>query len=212
MKKNIFLIVFVIFASIVFYKFGPKNTSPQQKETRPQTTATAIPTSAPTTKNNNDKDLTKVQKSTSQPKKLITKKPKPLSLFPKLQSVDLSNLKEPIKHYNELKNEVLASIPLKGELKKEAKNNPHGPSFKLIQAGKKLGSLKSFILKYPNDQNIQKEAEDFYEQCASYSSYPNSVRSLCLYNRTILSKNKGEKFDTDPYPEEIKKVVLKQGM
>ncbi len=210
MKRNIFLIVFVIFASTVFYKFGRQK--PVQKiqkiqETKvdnastPLVTASPVPNAAPTTK---------PEKRAKVRAEVNNKRDVPI--LPKLQKVETAYLKEPLKEYSEIKNKVLSSIPTKDELKAETQKNSHMPSSKLIQAGKELGALKSFILRYPNSSNVQKEAEQFYEQCASYTSYPNSIRSLCLYNRTVLSKNKGEKFDTSSYPPEIRKVIQKQGM
>ncbi len=208
MKRNIFLIVFVFFATTVFYKFGPKPPTPTPSKSnldKVKKATTPIPA--------------KVQGTPSAPPTPVASPPaqqvvekESTSILPQLQKVDTSTLSGAVKDYSELKNQVLDSIPSKDELKEEAKKNPHMPSSKLIQAGKELGQLKSFILRYPDNSAVQKEAEAFYEQCATYTSYPNSIRSLCLYNRTILSKNKGEKFDTSAYPDEVKKVILKQGM
>lgn len=208
MKRNIFVMVFIIFASTVFYKYGrhklhvSKHISKYATKTHqslpptPKPTPAAIKTIAP---------VASVEATPKQEKR-------PTPILPKLQKIDTSLLKSPLRDYAELKNKALAAIPVKIDLRKEVNRDPHLPSPKLIAAGKALGALKSFILKYPDNPEIQKEAREFYEQCAAYTEYPNSIRTLCLYNRRVLAKNRGKKFDITPYPEEIKKVIQKPGM
>ena len=142
----------------------------------------------------------------------VIEKEADISLFPELRVVDLSKSSGVLKDFSEIKNKVITSIPSKETLKESASKNTHLPSKELIEAGKKLGELKSFILRYPDNAEVQKHAESFYEQCASYTTYPNSIRSLCLYNRSALAKNKGEKFDTSHFSDDIKRVILKPGM
>ena len=211
MKRNLFVIVFIFFSSIVFYKFGPTKTS--KSEIAPTgidpTEVKKLPIDKiDTAPSKMDQLEDKEAKKEATPSPTLPNNP----LYTSLNKTELTNMKGLEKDYFELKNNVLESIPLKEILRSDAKKSPHSPSSSLIKAGKALGQYKSLILQHPTNQEIQKDAETFYHQCASYSAYPNSIRSLCLYNRTVLSKNKGEKFDTSSFPEEIRKVLTRPAM
>ena len=215
MKRNLFVIVFIFFSSVVFYKFGPTTPS------KPKIAPTGIDPSKeqkllgdPTNSTTSVKPQKKLEAKPKEAKLEATPSPNVPSnpLYPSLNKTELSSKKGLQKDYFELKNNVLDSIPLKEALRIDAKKSPHSPSSSLIIAGKALGEYKSLLLQHPTSDEIQIDAQAFYEQCASYTAYPNSIRSLCLYNRTVLSKNKGEKFDTSSYPEEIRKVLTRPGM
>ncbi len=215
MKRNLFVIVFIFFSSVVFYKFGPATTS------KPEIVPSGIDPSQekklPNDQVNNATSVKAQKETAAKPKEAkLEATPSPIvpnnPLYPSLNKTELSSKKGLQRDYFELKNNVLDSIPLKEVLRKDAKKSAHSPSSSLIKAGKALGEYKSLLLQHPTSDEIQRDAQDFYQQCASNNTYPNSIRSLCLYNRTVLSKNKGEKFDTSSYPEEIRKVLTRPGM
>lgn len=209
MKRNLFLIVFIIFASTIFYKYGrPKSHAAKQVQVTNKVIAPTPRVNSLVASHFPPKTHHKMpkEKPTPPPRQVIR------PILSQLQKVDVSLLKGALRDYAELKNQALNAIPPKTELREEVKTNPHLPSPKLIKAGKKLGALKSFILKYPDNLAVQKEARQFYEQCATYSEYPNSIRSLCLYNRRALAKNSGKKFDISPYPENIRKIIQNPAM
>ncbi|MAF79361.1 MAG: hypothetical protein CME60_14480 [Halobacteriovoraceae bacterium] len=217
MKRNLFIVVFIFFASVVFYKFGrryevptphdssnhnkiSKNTEHQHKE--------KVPPKAEATPLNKQTQENHPKENSKETKAKITQKT-PISLTP----VNLSQYKGELKELMEIKNDVLAAIPKKEDLSKLNEKTAHaGLSPQMIKAGQELGRFKSYTLRYPDQSEVQNEAQSFYEQCAGYNEYPNSIRSLCLYNRVVLAKNKGESFDTSSYPEQIKKVVHRKGM
>ncbi len=207
MKKNLFLVVFIIFTSVLLYKFGPHRkfvTKTQEEGVVPEVVPTI--TATPIAKK---EDGEKIESKDQVKDQNQNTDQNPPPLLGELKLEDTTELKGSIKDFSELKNKVIASIPSKESLKEAS---PHGPSPLLVKAGKDLGEFKSFILKYPDNEVIQKRSEQFYEQCASQENYPNSIRSLCLYNRTVLSKNKGEKFDTSQYPDQVKNILLKPSM
>jgi len=210
MKRNLFVIVFIFFSSVVFYKFGPTTTS------KPKIAPSGIdPSKEKKIPNDPIKTATSVKDQEKTEAKLeATPSPSAPSnpLYPSLNKTELSSKKGLQRDYFQLKNNVLDSIPLKEVLRRDAKKSSHSPSSSLIIAGKALGEYKSLLLQHPTNKELHNDAEAFYQQCASYTAYPNSIRSLCLYNRTVLSKNKGEKFDTSSYPEEIRKVLTRPGM
>lgn len=202
MKRNLFFIIFIIFASTVFYRYG-RTKSHSSKKIQVINKVTA-----PTPEIASNKHTKALKASPMAIAKSVPMEQVPdLPIFPQLQKLDTASLEAPLRNYAELKNNALDAIPLKDKIREEAKINPHFISPKLLKAGKKLGALKSFILKYPENQAMQKEAREFYEQCASYGEYPNSIRSLCLYNRRTLAKNRGKNFDITPYPKNIRKVI-----
>lgn len=99
-------------------------------------------------------------------------------------------------------------LPRQGDLQELKDDEVHSIPQELLATGRKLGELKEYVLRYPEFDQLQDAAKDFYKGCADDESFPTSIRSLCLFNRLQLAKNSGEKFDISPYPLEIKQLVL----
>jgi len=198
MKRTFFLIIFTLFLISLFYYYS--KSKPLIKTSNSTPTPQAIPNPSVEVK----KEVVPIPAiPTPNATPAVTKK-RVKTLLP---LVDTSNMNEEVKEFSVLKNKAILLIPAKQAIRR----SHHQPSAALIAAGKALGELKTFILKYPDHQEIQEKARSFYEQCAATDSILNSIRSLCLHNRITLAKNRGEEFDTSSYPAEIKKVILRPG-
>lgn len=133
-----------------------------------------------------------------------TKNSSKLEKYPALAAEKKVILLDFIKMHDDFK----ASVPLKSDLQKLEENEAHHVPQVLIQRGKDLGRIKEMALRYPKFTELQVEANEFYEGCAEDEQYPTSLRSLCLFSRIQLAKNKKEIFDISRYPLEIKQLVL----
>ena len=205
MKRNIFLVIFCVFAASVFYYFGRQNR----------------PTLPPVTKEDKEPN----EEATPQP---VTPEPNPtapapetttaptatpsISLTEKMKNQKVeSDGSQAMNEYLKIKESVLETIPLKSDLPKEKKLVHNHVPQSVFEASKKLGNFKQQIMMYPGHKGIQEDAKTFYQDCAANDDFPNSVRSLCLYNRFTMAKDQGETFDLSPYPEEISKIIMRRG-
>lgn len=110
--------------------------------------------------------------------------------------------------FQDRRDELILELPLVTDLQDLKEGEAHHITPGLLQTGRRLSSLKELVLKYPELKPLQEEANDFYETCAGDRDFPTSIRSLCLFSRLQLAKNREEAFDISPYPLEIKQMVL----
>jgi hypothetical protein len=122
------------------------------------------------------------------------------------------NLKEKeekiVVQFQDQRDDLIKHLPLVSDLQKLDDGEAHHITPGLLQTGKRLSRLKELVLKYPKVKPLQEEANEFYETCAGDSEFPTSIRSLCLFSRLQLAKNREESFDISPYPLEIKQMVM----
>lgn len=114
--------------------------------------------------------------------------------------------KKVIKTFLLKKESIIKTMPLKRELN-QAKDIHQTPEI-LVQKAKELAELKEMVIRFKDTPAIQREALDFYHECADHVDYPTSIRSLCLFNRLTIAKGLGESVDISEYPLEMKRLVL----
>lgn len=110
--------------------------------------------------------------------------------------------------FQDQRDELIREMPLVTDLQRLEDGQAHHITPGLLETGKRISRLKQLVLSYPELKPLQNEANQFYESCAGDDDFPTSIRSLCLFSRLQLAKNRKEKFDIAPYPLEIKQMVM----
>ncbi|MCR9205407.1 MAG: hypothetical protein NXH75_12565 [Halobacteriovoraceae bacterium] len=199
MNKNLKLLFIgigcFILVGLISFKdkiFTSKNLESQNRQQTVKKTSPPSPPSPP-----KDKKSTKVY-ATNKDKIPMRKK--------------YQNLKEKEKtlvvQFQDQRDELILQLPLVSDLQSLKKGEAHHITPGLLKTGKRLSLLKELVLKYPKVKALQEEADSFYETCADDRDFPISIRSLCLFSRLQLAKNRKETFDISPYPLEIKQMVM----
>lgn len=87
------------------------------------------------------------------------------------------------------------SMPNKKQLQKLGEHELHHMPASIAELSLELGNIKQLIHDNPNDGQVIGKAIAFYRTCSAQTSWPTSVRALCLAN---LHEVAGESLDSAP--------------
>jgi len=97
-----------------------------------------------------------------------------------------------------LKNSIeklTTSMPSKKQLRQLGEQELHHMPASIAELSLELGNIKQLIHDNPSDGQIIGKAIAFYRTCSAQTSWPTSVRALCLAN---LHEVAGESLDSAP--------------
>lgn len=87
------------------------------------------------------------------------------------------------------------AMPTKKQLRQLGEHELHHMPASIAELSLELGNIKQLIHDNPNDGQIIGKAIAFYRTCSAQTSWPTSVRALCLAN---LHEVAGESLDSAP--------------
>lgn len=87
------------------------------------------------------------------------------------------------------------SMPSKKQLQKLGEHESHHMPASIAELSIELGNIKQLIHDNPSDGQVIGKAIAFYRTCSAQTSWPTSVRALCLAN---LHEVAGESLDSAP--------------